>query len=127
MKNEEVLELETSLKNFFLNSNEITKDKLSSANIMKYRGLSMEIEEAGEDGLVFKVRIGAFEAKFRVRDGLKIHGSLCGDEKIVMKWYYRGSNQQILQSFASRTSLEPSKTVDTNYAGSDLKLDSKFK
>lgn len=127
MKNDEVLELETSLKNFFLNSNEVTKDKLSSSNIMKYRGLSMEIEEGGEDGHIFKVRIGAFEAKFRIRDGLKIHGSLCGDEKIVIKWYYRGSNQQMLQSLAGKTSSEPTKTVETNYAGTDLKLDGKSK
>lgn len=89
---------------------------------MKYRGLSILIDDSDKGEPAFKVRIGAFEASFRIRDGLKVHGSLCGDEKIVIKWFYRGTNQQILRGMVGRVESANPQMVQTNYVKTDLKL-----
>ena len=122
MEKPELYELETSLKNYFLNSNEDNKGPVSHSNQMKYRGLSITMDESDKSEPAFKVRIGAFEASFRIRDGLKVHGSLCGDEKIVIKWFYRGSNKQTLRSMAGKIENNNPQMVQTNYVKTDLNL-----
>lgn len=122
MDNEEIQELETSLKNYFLNYNDNNRGPADHSSKMKYRGLSITIDPSQKEDPVFKVRIGAFEASFRVRDGLKTYGSLCGDEKIVIKWFYRGNNQQILSGLVGKTNRESPQMVDTNYVDVSLKI-----
>lgn len=125
MESEEIVALETSLKNYFLNSSENNKGPVDHSSRMKYRGLSIDIDTSEKDDPAFKVRIGAFEASFRIRDGLKVHGSLCGDEKIVIKWFHRGSNQQLLASLVGKESRNSPQTVETNYVDTSIKIDKK--
>lgn len=125
MENEEINILETSLKNYFLNYGENNRGPADHSNSMKYRGLSIDIDTSEKNEPAFKVRIGAFEASFRIRDGLKVHGSLCGDEKTVIKWYYRGTNQQILNGLVGKVNRDSPQMVDTNYVDVSLKLDKK--
>lgn len=125
MDEEQLNQLETSLKNYFLSYDEDNRGQIDHSKMMKYRGLSLEVDNKEVEEPAFKVRIGAFEASFRVRDGLKVRGSLCGDEKKVSKWYYRGYNQQtIIQAFSSSSdiSAEPVKIVATNYVETKLNL-----
>lgn len=122
MESEEIVILETSLKNYFLNSSENNRGPADHSSSMKYRGLSIDIDTSDKDEAAFKVRIGAFEASFRIRDGLKVHGSLCGDEKIVIKWFHRGSNQQMLNALVGRVNRESPKMVQTNYVDTSLNI-----
>ena len=122
MENEEIQELETSLKNYFLNSSENNKGPADHSSRMKYRGLSITIDLSQKEEPVFKVRIGAFEAMFRIRDGLKIHGSLCGDEKLVIKWFHWGNNKQILNGLVGKANLDSPKMIDTNYVDVSLNI-----
>ena len=98
MLQEEIFLLENSLKNFILREVENRGD--ARASLIKYRGLSFNLASEGTERC-FKVRIAAFEAFFRVSDGLKIRGSLCGDEKYVIKWYQNGNNRHILQNLSA--------------------------
>lgn len=123
MDTEEIFQLENSLKNYFLDS--VEKNQSNSSNKMKYRGLSLRIEDFRDEEPVFKVRIGAFEAEFRIRDGLKVHGSLCGDERTVTKWFCRGYNQQTLQGLVGKTDMNSPKMVNTNYVDTGLNIDKK--
>ncbi len=126
MNNEDLNLLENSLKNYLLNSNEDRAGQIDNSKRMKYRGLSLDLDRAQVEEPAFKVRIGAFEASFRIRDGLKINGSLCGDEKMVIKWYYRGTNQQQLQSLIGAVTREEGpKMVRTNYIETKLDLEEK--
>lgn len=125
MENEEIQELETSLKNYFLNSSENNSGPANHSSRMKYRGLSITIDPSQKEEPIFKVRIGAFEAMFRIRDGLKVHGSLCGDEKIVIKWFHRGNNKQILGGLVGKAGTDMPKMVDTNYVDTSLKIKEK--
>lgn len=122
MESQEITELETSLKNYFLNCGENNKGPADHSSMMKYRGLSIDIDTSDKDEPAFKVRIGAFEASFRIRDGLKVHGSLCGDEKIVIKWYYRGTNEIILKSLVGKINSDTPQMVETNYVDVSLKI-----
>ncbi len=123
MEKPELYELETSLKNYFLNTNEDNRGPVSHSSQMKYRGLSITLDSSDKNEPAFKVRIGAFEASFRTRDGLKINGSLCGDEKVVIKWFYRGNNQQTLRSLMKSSEGSNPQMVQTNYVQTDLKLE----
>lgn len=125
MENEQLTELETSLRNFFFDSADSPKDQSSYAGRMKYRGLTLKIDDSQKEEPAFKVSIGVFEASFRISDGLKIHGSLAGDEKVVMKWYYRGSNHQLMESLMSKAQSGKIEMVNTSYVDVGLNVNSK--
>lgn len=125
MDNERVLELETSLRNFFFDFAEVGQGQSAYAGRMKYRGLSLKIDDSQKEEPAFKVGIGTFEATFRISDGLKINGSLAGDEKIVMKWFYRGYNQQLLLELVGKVKSDKIEMVNTNYVDTGLNIDSK--
>ncbi len=118
--------LENSLSNYLISSSESLPENFDSSKRMKYRGLSITLDSR-EDEPAFKVRIGAFEGSFRIKDGLKIHGSLCGDEKLVIKWYLRGSNQELMHKVAKNSSQIKMEFSDSNYVETDLKLEAKDK
>lgn len=108
MKKEELFPIENSLKNFILMELDDRRAGVNPSRLIKYRGLSVDIDDADKNNLAFKVRIGAFEATFRISDGLKINGSLCGDEKLITKWYYRGNNRNLLEQVATSRILSGS-------------------
>lgn len=124
MENQELVELETSLRNFFFDSADSVKGQSVYAGRMKYRGLTLKMDNANKDEPSFKVSIGAFEAVFRLSDGLKIYGSLAGDEKIVMKWFYRGANQSLLRDAYGKNRLSDGEALNRNCADVGLNMDS---
>ena len=68
---------------------------------MKYRGLSLKIKNEGTRNAVFIVGITAYEAHFRIYDGIKVQGSLGGDEQLVRKWYMYSGNKEALEKIAN--------------------------
>ncbi|MDD3236863.1 MAG: hypothetical protein PHV37_02040 [Candidatus Gastranaerophilales bacterium] len=99
MFTDELIILESSLRNYMLDS--LNEGGRPGVSAMKYRGLTLNIDDRDKETPVFKVRIAALEAAFRIRDGIKITGSLAGDEKLVEKWYFRGYNKQQMEEIVS--------------------------
>lgn len=107
MQDEDLILLESSLRNYMLNSVDVSH----GGSAMKYRGLNLLIDSSDKNNLMFKVRIAAFEASFRVSDGQKVNGSLCGDEKLVSKWFHRGYNKQQLNDIVVGSSKKTAEKV----------------
>lgn len=99
---EELMVLETSLRNFFLKEKGRFVKNNENYVLMKYRGLSLSLNDDNPRNILFIVRIAALEAQFQVRDGLKIQGSLGGDERLVQQWLEQGANKQTMITVASK-------------------------
>lgn len=96
---EHLMELETSLRNFFVKEKTRATTGSTTYMLMKYRGLSLKLKNIGSKNCSFIVGIAAYEAYFRVADGMKYQGSLGGDEKIVRNWYLNYGNKEKLEAF----------------------------
>ncbi|MBQ2645413.1 hypothetical protein IJG14_07590 [bacterium] len=96
--NEEILALESSLKNYFLRekARHIKNDANLNYKLMKYRGLSLTLDDSNPRNILFVVGIATFEASFDTKTGLRVSGSLAGDERIVYQWFVFGGNQQVI-------------------------------
>lgn len=97
INSDQLIEIESSLKNFFIREKSRAFAGSSSYTLMKYRGLSLKIKNEDTKNPVFVVGITAYEAHFRVYDGVKVQGSLGGDEQIVRKWYMYSGNKEALE------------------------------
>lgn len=95
MDNEVFQVAETSLRNFFLRK-KIRGKSDDSFEMMKYRGLSLGIDDENPKEVLFIVRIAALEVCFRVSDGKRVQGSLGGDERLVEQWYLLWGNKEML-------------------------------
>lgn len=113
LNNEQLMELETSLRNFFIKEKSRAASGSSSYMLMKYRGLSLKIRNEGTKNVSFIVGIAAYEAYFRVADGIKYQGSLGGDEKIVRKWYMYFGNKEKMEKLVNLNSSENTKEQQT--------------
>lgn len=106
---EELLPVESSLRNYFLKEKGRNINNNQAHILMKYRGLSLSLNDENPRNPLFVVRIGGLEAHFQISDGVKVHGSLGGDERIVYQWFMFGSNKDNLSLIAnkkkSRTNL----------------------
>lgn len=98
---EHLEEVESSLKNFFLREKARAFAGHGTYALMKYRGLSVSVKYEGTRKAVFIVGIAAYEAHFRISDGMKVQGSLGGDEQIVRKWYMYSGSKEILEKLAN--------------------------
>lgn len=103
---EELMSLETSLRNFFLKEKGRFVKNNENYVLMKYRGLSLTMNDDNPRNVLFIVRIAALEAQFQVRDGLKIQGSLGGDERLVQQWLEQGTNKQMMVTVATKKKLK---------------------
>ncbi len=103
---EELMSLETSLRNFFLKEKGRFVKNNENYVLMKYRGLSLTMNDDNPRNVLFIVRIAALEAQFQVRDGLKIQGSLGGDERLVQQWFEQGTNKQTMVTVATKKKLK---------------------
>lgn len=99
---EELIVLETSLRNFFLKEKGRFVKNNENYVLMKYRGLSLSMNNDNPRNILFIVRIAALEAQFQVRDGLKVQGSLGGDERLVQQWFEQGTNKQTMITVATQ-------------------------
>ena len=79
---------------------------------MKYRGLSLKIKNEGSRNAVFVVGITAYEAHFRIYDGIKVQGSLGGDEQIVRKWYMYSGNKDALEKVSGYNESADDKRIE---------------
>ena len=100
------MSLETSLRNFFLKEKGRFVKNNENYVLMKYRGLSLTMNDDNPRNVLFIVRIAALEAQFQVRDGLKIQGSLGGDERLVQQWFEQGTNKQTMVTVATKKKLK---------------------
>ncbi|MGN0014766.1 MAG: hypothetical protein ACI37T_05050 [Candidatus Gastranaerophilaceae bacterium] len=99
---EELLPLESSLRNYFLKEKGRGINNNQAHILMKYRGLSLSLNLDNPRNPLFVVRIGGLEAHFQISDGVKVHGSLGGDERIVYQWFIFGSNKDNLTTITSK-------------------------
>ena len=86
--------LESSLRNYFLKEKGRYVNKYQIHTLMKYRGLSLSLIDENPRNALFAVCIGGIEAQFQIEDGLKVSGSLAGDEKFVYQWFWLGGNRE---------------------------------
>ena len=93
---EDLYILEASLRNYFLREKSRFIKNNESYLLMKYRGLSLGLDDSNPRNVLFIVSIATFEAQFDVRTGHKVFGSLAGDERIVQQWYQLGGIQQTM-------------------------------
>ena len=100
INSENLIEIESSLKNFFIREKSRAFAGSSTYSLMKYRGISIRIKNEGTRNAVFIVGIAAYEANFRIHDGIKVQGSLGGDEQLVRKWYMYSGNKEALEKIA---------------------------
>lgn len=112
---EELMSLETSLRNFFLKEKGRFVKNNENYVLMKYRGLSLTMNNDNPRNVLFIVRIAALEAQFQVRDGLKIQGSLGGDERLVQQWFEQGTNKQTMVTVATKKKLKKKIEFKGNY------------
>lgn len=112
---EELMSLETSLRNFFLKEKGRFVKNNENYVLMKYRGLSLTMNDDNPRNVLFIVRIAALEAQFQVRDGLKIQGSLGGDERLVQQWFEQGTNKQTMVTVATKKKLKKKIEFKGNY------------
>lgn len=100
IRKEELMVVETSLRNFFLKEKTRHAKNSNDNNhaLLKYRGLSLTLNDDNPRNILFIVRIGTLEAQFRLFDGSKVQGSLAGDERIVLQWFLFGGNKEQLSA-----------------------------
>ncbi|MGN0014765.1 MAG: hypothetical protein ACI37T_05045 [Candidatus Gastranaerophilaceae bacterium] len=91
---DELMPIESSLRNYFLKEKGRYVNKYQTHTLMKYRGLSLSLNDENPKNSLFAVCIGGLEAQFNVEDGIKTSGSLAGDEKFVYQWYWLGGNKE---------------------------------
>ena len=105
VSSEQLIEVESSLRNFFIREKSRAFTGSSTYSLMKYRGLSLKVKNEGTRNAAFVVGIAAYEAHFRIQDGIKIQGSLGGDEKIVRKWYMYTGTKEIMEKITGVNNL----------------------
>lgn len=99
IEKEELHILETGLKNYILKEkSRFMKHGENNFALMKYRGLKFTINTDNPRELLFIVRIASLEASFRLRDGIKVLGSLGGDERLVYQWYVLGCDKSLVEA-----------------------------
>ena len=99
---EELYAVESSLRNYFLREKSRYIKNNENYILMKYRGLTLDINDDNRRNILFIVRIAALEAAFDMNNGMKVSGSLAGDEKLVYQWFSQGMNQQVLIEIVSK-------------------------
>ena len=97
VSSEKLIEIESSLRNFFIREKSRAFTGSSTYALMKYRGMSLRIKDEGTRNAAFVVGIAAYEAHFRIQDGIKIQGSLGGDENLVRKWYMYTGTKEVME------------------------------
>lgn len=112
---EELMVLESSLRNFFLKEKGRFVKNNENYVLMKYRGLALTLNDDNPRNVLFIVRIAALEAQFQVRDGLKVQGSLGGDERLVQQWFEQGTNKQTMITVATKKKQKKKVENRTNY------------
>ena len=101
VSSEQLIEIESSLRNFFIREKSRAFTGSSTYSLMKYRGLSLKVKDEGTKNAAFIVGIAAYEAHFRIQDGIKIQGSLGGDENIVRKWYMYTGTKEVMEKITN--------------------------
>ena len=99
---EDLYTLEASLRNYFLREKSRFIKNNENYLLMKYRGLSLGLDDSNPRNVIFIVSIATLEAQFEVRTGHKVYGSLGGDERIVQQWYQLGGVQQSMVDITNR-------------------------
>ena len=112
---EELMILESSLRNFFLKEKGRFVKNNENYVLMKYRGLALTLNDDNPRNVLFIVRIAALEAQFQVRDGLKVQGSLGGDERLVQQWFEQGTNKQTMITVATKKKQKKKVENRVNY------------
>lgn len=86
MSDFDIVELEASLRNFVIDSLEISEKSL----IGKCRGLKLAIDYSDRNRPAFSVQIGCMESLFDISNCVKLSGALSGGvDRIIPKWYMR--------------------------------------
>lgn len=124
---EELMVLETSLRNFFLKEKGRFVKNNESYVLMKYRGLSLTMNDDNPRNVLFVVRIAALEAQFQVRDGVKVQGSLAGDERLVSQWLEQGVNKETMIAIATKKKNKKKIENKTAYKALETEHKSIFK
>ena len=79
-------------------------EKRGSPEMYKYRGLSIRLNSSSvSDEKTFFVRIGAFEAEFKIDSCEKNFGALSPEEeRLIMIWMKQSDNNYLLKSMYVR-------------------------
>lgn len=113
IEREELHILETGLKNFLIKEkSRFIRHGENNYVLMKYRGLKFTINVDNPRELLFVVRIASLEASFRLRDGIKVQGSLGGDERLVYQWYVLGCDKAVVETAVSNSKKKKRTTVN---------------
>ena len=102
IEREELYILQNGLKNFILKEkSRYMRLGENNQNLMKYRGLKFSINAENPREILFVVRIATLEASFRIRDGIKVLGSLGGDERFVYQWFIFNCDKSLMKKAAT--------------------------
>lgn len=113
IEREELHILETGLRNYILKEkSKYIRHGENTHALIKYRGLKFSINAENPRELLFVVRIASLEASFRLRDGIKVIGSLGGDEKIVYQWFVLGCDKSVVEAVISSSKKKKKASVN---------------
>ena len=122
IEKEELHILETGLKDYILKEkSRFMKHGENNFALMKYRGLKFTINIDNPREILFVVRIASLEASFRLRDGIKVLGSLGGDERLVYQWYILGCDKSVVEAAIIKSKKKKKDAVNKRSATVEIK------
>lgn len=122
IEREELYILQNGLKNFIMKEkSRYMRLGENNQNLMKYRGLKFSINVENPREILFVVRIAALEASFRLRDGIKVLGSLGGDERYVYQWFVFNCDKSLMKKAASCSLKTNKSSVNKHSATVEIK------
>lgn len=122
IEREELQILQNGLKNFILKEkSRFSRHGNDNLTLMKYRGLKLSFNADNPREILFMVRIASLEASFRLRDGIKVTGSLGGDERLVYQWYMLGCDKAVVEAAIKNTKKSKKNSVNKASATVEIK------
>ena len=122
IEREELHILQNGLKNFILKEkSRYMRSGENNQHLMKYRGLKFSINAENPREILFVVRIAALEASFRLRDGIKVLGSLGGDERFVYQWFIFNCDKSLMKKAATCSLKTQKSSVNKHSATVEIK------
>lgn len=122
IEKEELHILETGLKNYIIKEkSRFMRHGENNFTLMKYRGLKFTINIDNPREILFVVRIASLEASFRLRDGIKVLGSLGGDERLVYQWYILGCDKSVVEAAIINSKKKKKNAVNKRSATVEIK------
>ncbi len=122
IEKEELHILETGLKNYIIkDKSRFMRHGENNFTLMKYRRLKFTINIDNPREILFVVRIASLEASFRLKDGIKVLGSLGGDERLVYQWYILGCDKSVVEAAIINSKKKKKNAVNKRSATVEIK------